>query len=169
MFQPPWSSYLLRPRPGAPLTTEKPSAVAHRLRVDTSPRSAPGTPAGKPQSDDPTSPSLQRYLVNPASHEMLALGLPASTPLLASTTPPQRPKESSSPGPGQPAIPSHPAAARDQHLHPSPYLDRPLSPDPSISLSPSPPACPSPEDGAEMLLELRGVGETFGKCVSPLP
>ena len=129
--------------------------------------------AAKPHRDAPVSPSLQRYLVNPSTHELLALGLPTSAPPPPPHNNPQTPPvsrttDSSSAEqdrPGQPTVASKPdETALILSLEANAGF---IEVDPSLSLSPSPPACPSPEHDTDVSPELLGIGASLREYVLP--
>ena len=119
--------------------------------------------AAKPHRDAPVSPSLQRYLVNPSTHELLALGLPTSAP----PPPPQnnpvsRTTDSSSPDQDRPGQSTAASESDETALILSLEANANfIEVDPSLSLSPSPPACPSPEHDTAVAPELLGIGASL--------
>ncbi|KAL2113015.1 hypothetical protein VUR80DRAFT_5612 [Thermomyces stellatus] len=140
------------------------------LAAERDSQAGPGEPTGKPRDELPASPSLQRYLSKPAAHELRALGLPASTSPLAPGAPGSR-QASSAPS-KQSTVFCHGPAPKPGETSALPHESLsagPIERDTSISLSPSPPACPSSEDDAEKYHDLVGLGAALKKTRNARP
>lgn len=139
--------------------TAEPPSPAPDPRVDqpaeNGTQTVPGDLAGKAQG----SLSLCRYLSNPAAYEMRALGLPASKSPLVTSEPGSHKAASTSANKSAVAIPGPvPKSGDPSPLPLASVAEGAIEADTSISLSPSPPACPSPGEDGEKHHDLMGLG-----------
>lgn len=114
--------------------------------------------------------ALGRYLAHPQSHEMRALGLATSAALSGTRlTTPDRPGVTEAPRSLDSSVRDGVAAPACNGAKVSStecYTEGLIDPDVSISLSPSPPACSSPEYDAEANTDLRGLATKLKRYVS---